>query len=243
VEKMRFTVNGLEIDAQFSSKDRDDIFQPLLKRLSAMQAEKGERLIVFLAAPPAAGKSTLCCYLEKLSRECAGLTPVQCAGLDGFHYPQKYLNSHSVYKNGRIVPLSTVKGAPESFDVKSLKKKIEAAKAGEACFPVYDRRLHDVVEDVLKITEKILIIEGNWLLLNEMRWKKLECDYSVFIQSGGEENLERIVQRKMMGGYSEKEARRMVKENDRFNIARCLKNSRRGDLNLAYNQSGELEEI
>ena len=243
MEKMRFTVNGLEIDAQFSSKDRDDIFLPLLKKLSAMQAERGERLIVFLAAPPATGKSTLCCYLEKLSREYEGITPVQCAGLDGFHYPQKYLDSHSVYRNGEIVPLSRIKGAPESFDVKGLKQKIAEAKAGNSCFPVYDRRLHDPVEDALKITEKILIIEGNWLLLNEKPWDTLRCDYSVFIQSGGEENLERIVRRKMMGGYSETEARRMVKENDRFNIIRCLKNSRRGDINLTYNQTGELEEI
>ena len=121
--------------------------------------------------------------------------------------------------------------------------KIEEARAGDTAFPVYDRRLHDPVENANPITERILIIEGNWLLLNEGRWKKLSCDYSVFIRSGGEENLERIVQRKMMGGYSEKDARRMVKENDRFNIIRCLKNSRRGDLNLAYNQSGELEEI
>ncbi len=240
---MRFRVNGLEIDAQFSRKDRDEIFLPLLKKLSAMQAEKGKRLIVFLAAPPAAGKSTLCCYLEKLSREYEGLTPVQCAGIDGFHYPQKYLDSHSIYKNGMLIPLARVKGAPESFDVKGLMKKIEEAREGDALFPIYDRRLHDPVADALKITGDILIIEGNWLLLNEMRWKKLECDYSVFLASGGEENLERIVQRKMMGGYSEKEARRMVKENDRFNIIRCLKNSRRGNLNLAYNQTGELEEI
>ena len=47
----------------------------------------------------------------------------------------------------------------------------------------------------------------------------------------------------MMGGYSEKEARRMVRNNDKFNIIRCLKHSRRGDLNLAYNENGELEEI
>jgi len=243
MESFRFRVNGLEIDANFSRKDRDDIFLPLLKKLSRIQAEKGRRLIVFLAAPPAAGKSTLCCYLEKLSREYEGVTPVQCAGLDGFHYPQKYLDSHSVYKNGMLIPLARVKGAPESFDVKGLMRKIDEARMGDTSFPVYDRRLHNPVENALEITEKILIIEGNWLLLDEMRWKKLECDYSVFIASGGEENLERIVQRKMMGGYSEKEARRMVRDNDRFNIIRCLKNSRRGDLNLTYNEFGELEEV
>ena len=52
-----------------------------------------------------------------------------------------------------------------------------------------------------------------------------------------------VVYAEMMGGYSEAEARRMVKENDRFNIVRCLECSRRGDLNLAYNENGELEEI
>ena len=243
MERVIFQVNGLEIEAQFRTRDRNEIFIPLLKRLADMQREMQRRMIVFLAAPPAAGKSTLCCYLEKLSREYDGLTPVQCAGMDGFHYPQKYLSSHDVYRNGEIVPLARIKGAPESFDVKKLMRKIEDARAGDTYFPVYDRRLHDVVEDALEITEKILIIEGNWLLLDEVPWNALECDYSVFIRSGGDENLERIVNRKMMGGYSEETARRMVMENDRYNIIRCLENSRRGDTNLAYNEHGELEEI
>jgi len=243
VESFRFQVNGLDISAQFRLADRDNIFLPLLKKLTALQAERGGRLIVFLAAPPAAGKSTLCCYLEKLSREYPDITPVQCAGLDGFHYPQAFLSSHSVYRNGMIVPLSTIKGAPESFDVKELARKIDEARTGDTYFPVYDRRLHEPVENALEISEKILIIEGNWLLLDEKPWNALACDYSIFLASGGEENLERIVQRKMMGGYSEKQARRMVRDNDRFNIIRCLKHSRRGDINLAYNQNGELEEI
>jgi len=243
MERFHFQVNGLQIEAQFRLKDRDEIFLPLLKRLSEMQRERGGRLIVFIAAPPAAGKSTLCVYLEKLSREYEGLTPLQCAGLDGFHYRQDYLDSHSVYRNGETVPLARIKGAPESFDVKTLAAKIEAARTGDVSFPVYSRRLHNPVEDALPVTEKILIIEGNWLLLDESPWKELQSDYSVFLASGGEENLERIVRRKMMGGYSEAEARRMVKENDRFNIVRCLECSRRGDLNLAYNENGELEEI
>lgn len=243
MERLHFQVNGLEIDAQFRLADRDKIFIPLLEKLTALQQKKQRRIIVFLAAPPAAGKSTLCCYLEKLSRECEGLTPVQCAGLDGFHYPQAYLDSHDVYRNGEIIPLSRIKGAPESFDVQALAAKIEAARAGDICFPIYDRRLHDVVEEALPVTEDILIIEGNWLLLDEKPWNALSCDYSVFLASGGDKNLERIVQRKMMGGYSEEAARRMVRENDRFNIIRCVENSRRGDLNLAYNEHGELEEI
>lgn len=243
MESFLFQVNGLDIEAQFHEKDRDGIFLPLLRKLTGLQAEKGKRLIVFLAAPPAAGKSTLCCYLEKLSREYEDITPVQCAGLDGFHYPQKYLDSHSILKNGMFIPLARVKGAPESFDVKALAAKIDEARAGDTYFPVYSRRLHDPVADALPITEKILIIEGNWLLLDETCWKKLSCDYSVFLKCGDESQLERIVKRKMMGGYSEKDARRMVRENDWPNIQRCMAHSRPGNMNLIINLHGYWEEI
>ena len=68
-EKFSFQVNGLEIAAEFDARDRERVFLPLLRELSALQRAKGRRIAVFLAAPPAAGKSTLCCYLEKLSRE------------------------------------------------------------------------------------------------------------------------------------------------------------------------------
>lgn len=243
MERHRFRVNGLEIDAQFRRADRQRIFLPLLRRLTQLQARKGSRLIVFLAAPPAAGKSTLCCYLEYLSRVEVGLTPVQCIGMDGFHYPQAYLNSHSAHLSGKEIPLSRIKGAPESFDVSALKQKLDQARQGDPLFPVYDRRIHDVLPNALAATEKILLFEGNYLLLDEGAWRDLECDYSIFLRCGDESLLERIVQRKMLGGYSEAEARRMARENDWPNICRCMAHSRRADLNLRYNQEGALEEI
>ena len=64
MERCLFQVNGLEISAAFPTADRDDIYLPLLRRLTALQRERGRRIAVFLAAPPAAGKSTLCRYLE-----------------------------------------------------------------------------------------------------------------------------------------------------------------------------------
>lgn len=238
-----FRVNGLEINAQFGEQDVDKIYLPLLRKLSQMQKEKGKRLIVLLAAPPAAGKSTLCCYLEALSRECAELTPVQCVGLDGFHYPNSYLDAHSAIINGREIPLRLIKGSPESFDVSALAEKLTLARENDVFFPIYDRRIHDPLPDAVQITEKILIVEGNWLLLDEGAWRDLTCDYSIFLRMGDENQLERIVRRKMQGGISEKEALRSVRENDWPNICRCMAHSRRGDLNLAWDINGNLVEI
>lgn len=242
-ERFDFCVNGLNIQAEFSPEDKTGIFIPLLERLSALQKAKQRRIAVFLAAPPAAGKSTLCCYLEKLSRENPALTPVQCVGIDGFHYYQDFLDAHTVYLNGKIVPLAKIKGAPESYDVPKLRALLETLDEENQSWPLYDRRIHNPVENAVEIREKIVIVEGNWLLLDERPWNELPCDYSIFLRAGDESQLDRIVRRKIMGGFSEEHARKIVRENDWPNIIRCMNLSRRGDLNLAYNEKGILEEI
>ena len=243
LDRRKFSVNGLEIEAEFPAENRDRVFLPLLERLTALQRAKGPRIVVFLGAPPAAGKSTLCCYLEALSKEKAGLSPVQCVGIDGFHHYQEYLDSHSIEKDGRIIPLASIKGAPESYDVEKLKKLLAKINEEGQFWPLYDRRIHNPVENAVEIREKILILEGNWLLLDEEPWKDLKCDYSVFLAAGDRSQLERIVRRKMMGGFSEAHAREIVQKNDWPNILRCMENSRRADLNLKYNPEGKLEEI
>lgn len=241
-ESFTFRVNGLDIRAEFDSADRERIFLPLLARLTALQRERKRRVCAFLAAPPAAGKSTLCCYLEQLSRRTAGLAPVQCVGIDGFHYPQTYLDSHFIERNGERIPLARIKGAPESYDVGKLKILLGTLSEENQRWPIYDRRIHDPLEGAIEIKEQIILLEGNWLLLDEAPWNELRCDYSVFLAAGDRSQLERIVRRKMMGGYPEQEARIFVENNDWPNIRRCMERSRRGDLNLKYNAQGILEE-
>lgn len=243
MQHFEFCVNGLKIQAEFSVEDTQNIFMPLLRRLSDLQRAKGRRIAVFLAAPPAAGKSTLCCYLEQLSRSAADLIPVQCVGIDGFHYPQDELNRRSICRDGEWISLAKIKGAPESYDVEKLKGLLQSLNEPAQFWPMYDRRIHNPVENAVEIQEKILIVEGNWLLLEEAPWAELPCDYSIFLALGDESQLDRIVQRKMMGGFSEEQARESVRSNDWPNIRRCMEHSRRGDLNLAKNQFGNLEEI
>ena len=242
-EKFIFQVNGLAIEAEFDSRDRERVFLPLLRRLSDLQREKNRRIVAFLAAPPAAGKSTLCLYLEQLSRTEPGLTPVQSVGIDGFHYPQAYLDSHTIVRDGTTIPLARIKGAPETYDVEKLRALLEHVYEDGQRWPLYDRRIHNPVENAVEIREQILLLEGNWLLLDEAPWNTLNCDYSVFLRAGDDKQLERIVRRKMMGGFDEATAREFVRNNDAPNIARCMDCSRRGDLNLQYAKDGTLEEI
>ena len=227
-------VNGLQVEAEFDDRDRDQIYLPLLRRLSELRREKGRRIAAFLAAPPAAGKSTLCRYLEELSRSDPSLTPVQVAGIDGFHYPQAYLDSHG---------LASIKGAPETYDVEKLKRLLARLDEPGQRWPVYDRRIHNPIDSAMEITEPIVIIEGNWLLLDEAPWNELTCDYSVFLRAGDRSQLERIVRRKVQGGYPEAEARVFVENNDWPNIRRCMEHSRAADLNLAQAPNGTWEVV
>ena len=115
----KLTVNGFGFVARYGEKDVERVLLPLLWRWTELQKERGERLVVMLAAPPGAGKSTLAAFMEWLSRRTPEATPLQAVGMDGFHYPNAYLGAHSfVDENGREVCMRSRKGAPETFDVK-----------------------------------------------------------------------------------------------------------------------------
>ena len=100
--------NGLNVYAHYTDSNIKDIFKPLLKRLTKLQKEKSKRILVILAAPPGAGKTTICTYLEKLSKENEEFTNIQCIGMDGFHYYQDYLNNHTTIRNGKKISIGEI---------------------------------------------------------------------------------------------------------------------------------------
>ena len=216
------TVNGLPQKIRYNADTVEGLFLPLLRRLTEMQRAAARRILVFLAAPPATGKSTLLQFLEELARMHDELPQVQTLGMDGFHYPNSYLASHSILRDGVEIPLKNIKGAPETFDVALLAEKLKAAKAGVTTFPVYDRRIHDPRPDALKVDAAILLIEGNWLLLDEEPWRDLGAlaDYSIRIDAAPELLRDRLIARKVQGGLSEAEARAFYEASDAANVLR-----------------------
>ena len=226
---------GQKVEAVFSEADVDGIFLPLLRRLTDMQKKKDDRLLVLLAAPPGAGKSTLAAFLRRLSLETPGICPLTVIGMDGFHWPQRYLESHTILRDGASVSLATVKGAPESFDLASLGRALERVAAGEDCrWPAYDRARHDPVPDALDVNGDIVLLEGNYLLLNEPGWRELRkfADYSVFIEAAPEKLRGRLVARHLSGGKGEATVASHVDGSDMRNVRLCLTCALPADLHL-----------
>lgn len=236
-----FQVNGFQIHARYYSADIDEIFLPLLRELSRRQKAKNKRLLVLLAAPPGVGKTTLSLLLEQLSRERSDILPIQAVGLDGFHYPQAYLDSHTAFVNGAAVPMKTVKGCPETFDLEQIIDKVKLLREHEVAWPLYDRNLHDVVEDGLWAHGKIVLIEGNWLLLDEPKWRSIKdfSDYSVFVSAEETMLKERLIQRKITGGLSPVQAEEFYNRSDYHNIRRVMDNRLTGDMDLQLLKNGK----
>lgn len=238
METFTIEINGIEVQAKFTRENIDQIFIPLLENLQKLQKEKQKRILVMLAAPPGTGKSTLCEYLKHLSNTVEGLSPVQVIGMDGFHRYQDYLLSHTTVRDGIEIPMVKIKGAPVTFDLDLLKARIQRVAAGEQCgWPEYNRMTHNPKEDAVFVTGDIVLLEGNYLLLDMEGWNELKqyADYTVRILAREEDLRQRLIDRKVKSGATYEDAVDFVDSSDLYNARTCLQHSTKGDLNLHLN--------
>ena len=238
----RFNINGIDIEAQFSDKAINEIFLPMLKYLSNLQKQLGRRILVMLAAPPGAGKSTLLAFLEGYSKNNGDTDSIQVIGMDGFHRRQEYLESHTTERDKKIIPLVRIKGAPITFDLDALKQKVREVADGKTCgWPIYDRKLHNPVDDAVTVDKDIVLLEGNYLLLDQEGWRDLcgYADFTIFLRGDEEQLRSRLIERKMLTGVDRNKAVAFVDYSDMVNVRLCLEHSLKADLELGIDKDND----
>lgn len=220
-------VNGLEQEVKFSNATIENVFKPFLRKLTELQGLMDRKVVAYLAAPPAAGKTTLAQFLEKLSRENLMFTNVRALGMDGFHYPSDYLKSNKIFHDGKEIFMNEIKGAPETFDVDSLQLKLREVRQEGTDWNIYSRLIHDVVHDAMSVEDDIVLLEGNYLLLEEPRWTNIRvlADYTVFVKAAPELLKERLISRKEKTGLTRADAEHFYYYSDSKNVERVLKES------------------
>lgn len=241
--KVKLNISGFDTEAVFPDKDIETIHQPLVEKFTRLYKETRQRVVIFLSAPPGSGKSTLAAFWEHLSEQDEHLEPLQVLPFDGFHYPNEILDSNSIERNGERVSLRSIKGSYETFNLTELIDKLKQLKINDPKWPYYDRNLHDPVDDAIEVTRNIVVVEGNWLLLDEPVWQGLHklADFSVFLDTEAEFLQERLVNRKIRGGSSPEDALAFYHQSDSVNVDKVLNHSIKADLNLFMNRDGSFD--
>lgn len=198
-----------------------------IARIITDRSGDAARFLVAIAGPPGAGKSTLADALREAlvdDGEAAEVLP-----MDGFHMDNGVLEARGLLPR---------KGAPETFDVRGLLDILAAVRRGdeEVLVPVFDRAREIAIASARPIAPatRIVLVEGNYLLLQEAPWSALHglFDLSVFVCPPADVLEERLRQRWVHYGLDEDGIRWKLHGNDLPNGRRIAENSRPADIRL-----------
>ncbi|MBU2329563.1 MAG: nucleoside triphosphate hydrolase [Alphaproteobacteria bacterium] len=200
------------------SSELDDLLFEIERR-----AHGGARLLVGVAGPPGAGKSTLADRLHAALGERGHRSAV--LPMDGFHLDNSILDERGDLPR---------KGAPHTFDVRGLADLLRAVKAGGEVFvPVFDRARELAIAAARCISPEdcIVIAEGNYLLLDQGPWADIAdlFDLSVMVAPPIEELERRLIARWVGYGLTPAQIEAKVENNDLPNGRLVLQRSRPAD--------------
>ncbi len=200
----------------------DDVCATILER-----AGGARRFLVAVAGPPGAGKSTLA---EAIARHLSAQgEPAEVLPMDGFHMDNSVLQEKGILLR---------KGSPPSFDVRGFSDILKAVRGGqeEVLVPVFDRSRELAIAAARAIppTCRIVVVEGNYLLLQQERWSELRAlfDYAVMLAPPFEELERRLTARWHYYGLSGEALHTKLHGNDLPNVQLVLSQSSGADLVL-----------
>jgi len=180
------------------------------------------RLIVAIAGPPGAGKSTISEYLRDAINK-GGVGSAVIVPMDGFHLDNAILEERG---------LRSRKGSPPTFDCAGFAALLGRLKnaSEDVVIPAFDRTL-DLARAgaaIVRADHKILLVEGNYLLLDQEPWTELASffDMTIFLEVPFSELERRLIQRWLDHGHTEEAARQRALSNDIPNAELVVSSSR-----------------
>lgn len=179
----------------------------LADRLVAAQG--AARRIVAVAGPPGSGKST---FAERLRDRVGDRIAAEVVPMDGFHYDDIVLEARGWRSR---------KGAPHTFDVDGFGVTLDRLRADDGrpvAIPVFDRaaEIARAGARIIGPETRLLIVEGNYLLLDDPDWALLRdrFDATVFLDVPEAEIEARLVERWEGYGMDEAAIGAKLREND-----------------------------
>ncbi|KAI1421331.1 P-loop containing nucleoside triphosphate hydrolase protein [Xylaria sp. FL1777] len=167
------------------------------------------RIVIAFSGPPGSGKSTIADQVVQQINTIFQRPLATCLAMDGFHYTRAYLDTLPNH-----IEAHACRGAAWTFNagglvdlVKILSNSRKAAEPVTILAPSFDHKLKDPIPDAIRIEPEteIVIIEGNWLLLDRDPWKQIReyVDDTWFVDVDPELALYRIAKRHLAVGIED----------------------------------------
>lgn len=203
--------------------------QDLARRIVDSAVDR-DRYLVAIAGAPGAGKSTLVEDLRSGVEEAAEAHCCAIVPMDGFHYDDLVLKARGDLPR---------KGAPFTFDVAGYRATLERIRQGRepVAVPLFDRSLElsRAAARIIEPHHRIVLTEGNYLLLDEQPWSGLAplFDLAVMVEVSDEVLERRLVERWLGYGMDRQAALARARTNDLVNARQVQEHSRRADIVIA----------
>ena len=203
--------------------DADDHASLTRRITELLQAAPTGRVLLGMAGPPGAGKSTLAAVLAGLLDVPTALVP-----LDGYHLADVELQRQGLLGH---------KGAPETFDgwgYAALLDRLRGRPAHPVYAPGFERDLEQPLAGAIAVQPEVQVVltEGNYLLLDRPEWRaareQLDACWYVDVDPGVRRS--RLVRRHVQFGKESAAAERWVAEVDEVNAALVTESLVRADL-------------
>jgi len=241
------TLDGTTHPLEYDQDQIERFYLPLARWLLARLAPAG-RMIVGIGGPPACGKSAFASLLSAVCCAAAGVPVAAAIGLDGWHYPNEYLDSHTVLRDGQEIPLRRLKGGPLSFDVPAVLAFLDQARAlPDLAYPLYSRELHDPLPGAgqLSANQRLLLVEGNYLLLDLPPWDAFATrfDLTISISAPREVFVMALRERHLRGGKPPAAVEQHMNFSDLPNIDLVLQHSRPAAIQVRKSDARRIADI
>lgn len=190
-------------------------------------SEGRKRYIVAIAGPPGAGKSTFSQALLLMLKEKS--IQAKIISMDGFHLDNSILADRNLLDR---------KGAPATFDIAGFIHLMNRLTNFEddVVIPEFDRNkdLSIAGSSIISTKDKVLIVEGNYLLIEEEPWTKLKktWDQTIFINPGIDTLEQRLLNRWLRYGLDTQDAKKRMLSNDLPNARYVLEKSSDSDIQI-----------
>ncbi|EPY49641.1 nicotinamide riboside kinase [Schizosaccharomyces cryophilus OY26] len=212
-----------------------DSVEALFQRATELLQHR-QRVLIGLAGGPGSGKTTLTSKLVREWNERLGSDMVKMIPMDGFHYTLEELDKMDNPEEARAR-----RGAEWTFDARLYASLVALVKKVTDCelfAPSFNHSVGAPVQDDIRIhpEHRILIFEGNYLLLNKHPWSLAANLYDIkaFLAVDPNTARKRVIQRHLQAGLCQTEAESAARtdSNDMVNLDFIQRNLLEPDFTL-----------